>query len=301
MANAVQDIVTVRPVEYLVTEDEIAATKARYAALDASTPAGYEEVRQAIATVRSTRVAIEKRRAELKAESLEYGRQVDSVAKRLTALVEEIEDPLVAKKKAIDDEKARIKAEQEAAKLKELQDRLAAERAEAEAKQQAEREAERKKLDEERAAIERERAELAELRRVADEEAAERRRVEEARQAKERERERLEREAEAERLRIEREQLDRERRELDAEKARKEAAEAALREAEEQRVAKARREAEIAALMPDAKKLNAYAAALLAVPVPTVKAKLAKSLLDQAAKSLAQVAASITSAEKRVQ
>src|SRR3954464_5397436 len=92
-------------ISFGVSTAEIDAVRERYAALEATTSAGYEEVRQAIAVVRTTRVNIEKRRVELKAEALAYGRQVDNEAKRWSTLVESIEAPLVAKKQAVDDEK----------------------------------------------------------------------------------------------------------------------------------------------------------------------------------------------------
>ena len=70
---------TTQLVNYNISEAVIAATKARCADLSADTPKGYEEVRLAIADLRSTRVAIEKRRVELKTDALAYGRLVDSV------------------------------------------------------------------------------------------------------------------------------------------------------------------------------------------------------------------------------
>src|SRR5258708_6309483 len=108
-----------------ITAEQIKATRDKYAALDATTPAGYEEVRQAVGLVRATRVAVEKRRVDLKAGLLQRGREIDGAAKQLTALIEEIENPLVDKKKAIDDEKARVKAEAEARQLRELNERMA--------------------------------------------------------------------------------------------------------------------------------------------------------------------------------
>lgn len=298
MSSPTLDIITVQPVVYMVTADEIAATKAKYAALDATTPAGYEEVRLAIQTVRSTRVSIEKRRVDLKAEALDYGRRVDAEAKRLTALIEEIESPLVAKKKAIDDEKARIKAEAEAAKLKELQDRLAAERA-----------AEDARLKDERAKLDAERAVFEEEKRKADDIAAEQRAADEARQREQREREQAEQKAEAERLRIEREAIERERAELARAKAesdriefervaRAKAEADAAAKIESDRLAAAEREAAIQAILPDAKKLDAYADALRAVPVPAVKTKAAKVALDRAAEQLNAVTTTLTSLRK---
>ena len=57
-------------VVYDVTDDAIALKRGKYALLSADTREGYEQVRLAIADCRETRSAIEKRRKELKADSL---------------------------------------------------------------------------------------------------------------------------------------------------------------------------------------------------------------------------------------
>lgn len=136
-------------VVYEVTDDAIALKRGKYSLLKADTPQGYEQVRLAIADLRETRVAIEKRRKELKADSLEYGRKVDAVAKHLTEQIEAIESPLKALKAAVDEEKARVKAEKEAAAQKAIAE------VEARLKAEADRLAtERAALDAERAALE---------------------------------------------------------------------------------------------------------------------------------------------------
>lgn len=100
-------------VVYDVTDDAIALKRGKYALLTADTPQGYELVRLAIADCRETRLAVEKRRKELKVDSLEYGRKVDTVARHLTDQIEAIEQPLKIAKAAIDDEKARVKEEKQ--------------------------------------------------------------------------------------------------------------------------------------------------------------------------------------------
>jgi len=135
------------PVEYGITEIDIARARARYRALNADSSAGYEEVRAAIAHLRTTRTSIEKRRVELKAAALEHGRRVDSVAKQLTTLIVDIEAPLLAKKAAVDDERERLKREAERAELVALETKL-----------RAEREVENARLREEAARIAQERA-----------------------------------------------------------------------------------------------------------------------------------------------
>lgn len=293
MSTAVVPFTAETAISFGVTDTEIDAVRERYAALDATTSAGYEEVRQAIAVVRTTRVNIEKRRVELKAEALAYGRQVDSEAKRWSALVESIEAPLVAKKQAVDDEKARVKAEAEAARLREVEERINAERAAEEARLKALRDAEDARLADERARLDAERAQLAEERARVDAAQAAARAEEETRLRVQREAERVEREATEARLKAEREALDKERRELQAQREAAERAEferqtaikaeaAAKAKIEADRLAAAELDARIAAAQPDAKKLQAYAEALLEVPVPAVRTAAAKRRLASA-------------------
>lgn len=121
--------------------------------------AGYEEVRLAIADLRTRRVAIESRRKELKESALRYGRLVDDAAKKLTVKIEEVEEPLVAHKKAVDDHRARVKREAE--------DR---ERAEREARMKAEREEQEARIREQRARLEAEQKAFEDAKRAAAEE-----------------------------------------------------------------------------------------------------------------------------------
>lgn len=243
-------------ITYNVSASDIVATKEQFASLTADTPAGYEEVRKAIAHCRNTRVAIEARRVELKADALEFGRRVDSIAKELTGMVLEIEDPLKAKKQAVDDEKARIKAEAEAEKRRALEAQLEAQRAAREAEERAKREAEENRLAEERAALEAERQRLAAMQAELDA----RKREEEARiaaiRAAEREQIEAERKAEQARIDAEREKLAAERR---AEEERQRAERRAL---EEQRKAEeARQRAEREAIEADRRRIEAEKAA----------------------------------------
>ena len=320
-------------VSYGVSPVEIAETKARYAALSADTPAGYEEVRLAIAHVRDARVSIEKRRVELKADALAFGRLVDSEAKRITELFLEIEEPLKAKKKVVDDEKERIRAEAAAEKQRALEAEIAAKRAIQEAQERAEREAEAKRMAEERAALEAERQRLAAVQaeleaRQREEQArieaarqAERERIDAERKAEqvridaEREKLAAEKRAEEDRARAERKALEAERKRLADEKAaaekierdRIEAAERAeferrakivaeqeAREKLERDRAEAdRRAAELEAMQPDVEKVKAFAAQLRAITVPEVQSGEVRLLLAMAKSSLTTLAADL--------
>jgi hypothetical protein len=161
VAQEIVEKATLAPlVRYDVTEAQISETRAKYSSLSADTWKGYEEVRIAIGHIRDTRVAIEKRRIDLKADALAYGRLVDSEAKRFTTLLLEIEEPLKTKKAAVDEQKAREKAFKEAEERRVIEEQLAAKRAKEEEESRAVREAEEKRLTEERAALEAERKKL---------------------------------------------------------------------------------------------------------------------------------------------
>lgn len=170
---------TTHLVEYGVTEAAIRELSEKLVVTDCTVRENYEFTRRGIATCRELRVGIEKRRKDLKADSIEYGRKVDAIAKTLTARIEAIESPLQNAKDQVDAAKAAAKA---AAEAKERAEREAAEaqrRAEEEARLQVERdklEAERKAFEErQRLVNEQHERELAEQRRRAEEEAAQER------------------------------------------------------------------------------------------------------------------------------
>lgn len=102
-------------VTYPITEADIQARFGRYVGLTAETPQQYKVVQAALSDLRSARTEIEKRRKELKADSLEYGKKVDAAAKFLTAQIEAIEAPLKASKAAADRKKEAIEVVADAA------------------------------------------------------------------------------------------------------------------------------------------------------------------------------------------
>jgi hypothetical protein len=113
--------------KYNVTDAAIAKLNAEYMSLavkDANDKQGYEVCKAARIDIKKRRVEVEKTRVILKAESLEYGRRVDGEAKRITALLEPIETHLIGQEKIVDDEKARIKAEEEAKEAARVQARI---------------------------------------------------------------------------------------------------------------------------------------------------------------------------------
>lgn len=78
---------------------------------------GYELVKASGIEMRTLRTTIEKKRVELKANALAYGKAVDSEARRIQELIAPIESHLVAERTGIDEERA---AKELAEKLKGL-------------------------------------------------------------------------------------------------------------------------------------------------------------------------------------
>jgi hypothetical protein len=85
---------------------------------------GFQTVRSARLVVKGKRVAVEKRRQELKADALSFGRKVDARAKELTELLLPIEGHLEAEEGRITAERERLKREAEEAAAAKLQARV---------------------------------------------------------------------------------------------------------------------------------------------------------------------------------
>jgi len=85
---------------------------------------GIGQVEEAHKAVKKLNASIEKKRKELKAGALEYGRTVDSIAKQLTEKVDSVEAKLKAERDAFDAIEKAEKAAEEAAKLAAKQGRL---------------------------------------------------------------------------------------------------------------------------------------------------------------------------------
>lgn len=103
-------------ITYNVSEAAIEEIKKRFLPLEVKNfedKEGYEQVKKARIEVKTLRVNIEKRRKELKKDSLEFGRMVDGKAKELSAPLEEVEQHLQEQQNVIDAEKKRRKEEAE--------------------------------------------------------------------------------------------------------------------------------------------------------------------------------------------
>jgi hypothetical protein len=107
-----QPLFSIQPITYPAQAAEIAKLADEYMPLTVSgidDKEGLELVRAARLHVKGLRVDVEKRRKELKAESLQYGRLVDSAAKKLTELLTPIEQHLEHEEGIVEREKARLK------------------------------------------------------------------------------------------------------------------------------------------------------------------------------------------------
>jgi len=113
-------------VRYDVTDAAIAQMESIYMSLsitDLEDKEQFNSVHSARMVVKNHRVEVEKKRKELKASALEYGRKVDAEAKRITAKLEPIENHLTTEEKKVTDEQERRKreeAEKEERRVKEI-------------------------------------------------------------------------------------------------------------------------------------------------------------------------------------
>ena len=96
---------------YQPTDASIAEMHERCAGLQVAgldDSVGLKAVHDARMEVRNIRVNVEKTRKELKKDALEWGRQVDGEAKRITGLLLNIEQPLIDKESIVQREKDRL-------------------------------------------------------------------------------------------------------------------------------------------------------------------------------------------------
>lgn len=103
---------TVEVAEFKQTDAALAQLREKYSVIpDANTTEGYEFVKAGCKELTGLRTAIENKRKEIKAPYIAAGQIIDAEAKRITAAIVELEDPLKAVKKEIDDREKRLKEE----------------------------------------------------------------------------------------------------------------------------------------------------------------------------------------------
>ena len=103
----VEDVISTEIKKFNLADAKIAELKEQFKDLKISgveDKDGYKAVSEAIKIARTYRTGVEKVRKQIKEDYLKTGRAIDEEAKRLTALLEEIENPLKDKKQEIDDE-----------------------------------------------------------------------------------------------------------------------------------------------------------------------------------------------------
>lgn len=113
---------TTQIVEYSQTEAALAELRDKYAVavFDVSSTRGMTEARSARAELRTIRVALEAKRKELKAPILERGKLLDDEAKRITAEIVALEEPIDNVIKAEEQRRAAEKAAAEEAERQRL-------------------------------------------------------------------------------------------------------------------------------------------------------------------------------------
>ena len=113
--------------EYNVTDAAIAEMKSRYMGLTIKgldDTEGFQAVHDARIIVKNHRIAVEKRRKELKADALAWGKKVDGKAKVIFGKLEPIETHLQTEEAKITDEQKRIKNEAERKEKEKIDSRL---------------------------------------------------------------------------------------------------------------------------------------------------------------------------------
>jgi hypothetical protein len=114
-------------VEYNITDAAIAKMESVYMGLtitDIENKEEFQSVHDARMVVKGKRLDVEKKRKELKADSLAWGRQVDSEAKRIKGLLEPIEGHLQIEENKVIDEKKRLQEIEEEKERKKIKARV---------------------------------------------------------------------------------------------------------------------------------------------------------------------------------
>lgn len=103
--------------EYSATDSALAELRQKYeaAVFDTKTGKGMDQAKKARAELREQRVSLEKERVRIKAPALDRCRQIDSEAKRITAELSALEDPIDEQIKAEEQRKEREKEAREEA------------------------------------------------------------------------------------------------------------------------------------------------------------------------------------------
>lgn len=310
---------TQQVVEYNVTDVAIEAMSKQYLPLtiyDLNNKEQFDVVHDARMIVRGKRVEVEKKRKDLKAESLAYGKKIDTEAKRIFSLLEPIEAHLFTEEKKVTDEQKRVKEEEGRIEKEKIRNRVDAlgeyklmlpffevagmtdaefDAKLADAKEVHEAELKRTKEEEEARDAEDARlaAEKIENDRIREEQEAKAKVLQDKEDALKAKEKALDDAKKAEAERKDREAFEIEAAKRAKEQAVKDATERAERDArlkkeaeEAEKMEKVRQEA----LKPDKEKLLDYAERIVNIPIPEVKDEVAEKIVGVAMIELARVA-----------
>ena len=111
-----EKVIEMDVIEFDITNMAIEQLKQKYSGMTIEPGNGpeYRAVKEAISDVRSRRISVEKRRKDLKADAIAFGKKVDARAREITELLTPLESELKDIKKVEDDRKEAIKAEKAA-------------------------------------------------------------------------------------------------------------------------------------------------------------------------------------------
>lgn len=292
MTTALEETKSTLPaVTYDISAERLAELEAECKELDPTKGTkAYDEARIVLRKLVTTRTTMDKRRKELKADSLAWGRLVDSEYKKWETLLLAIEEPVAAKIKAVDEAKENARRAKEEAERKALEAELEAKRA-AEAaaiKAEQDRIAEANRIEAER------------LAKIAAEQAAKQREIDEANAKIKAEQEAAQKKiddakAEVEAAKRKQEQEERERQiRIQAEKDAAERIEREQKAAAERKAAQERAEAaeraRIEAARPDVAKVNAIAEDLWKIELPKVTNVKAVELVQRIRDTISELA-----------
>lgn len=123
---AQKDFIQTEIQKFNIADKAIAEWKEQYMGLVVTNVDDKENIEKATAAyklVKDSRINVEKKRKELKASALTFGRAVDAEAKRITELIEPIEAHLEAQKNFIEAEKEKARAAKEEAQKARMTER----------------------------------------------------------------------------------------------------------------------------------------------------------------------------------
>lgn len=295
-----QDFVKKELKKYNLSDAKIAELKSKYLKLIVKSTEdidAYMACKSAHQEVKGLRVTIEKKRVELKASSLAFGKAIDTEAKRITVGISEVEDHLLKQRKVVDDEKKKIQEERER-KEQEEQDRIKKEEEDRLEKIRQEQEEKERQLKEQQDKIDKEKEEnRLEKERLekekADAKENEKKAIEDKKRAEAEEKERKEKEEKAAKER-EKQRL------ADIEKAKEEERDRIAREEKEKELAAFKaKEAEIEARnkASDKDKLSTLASTIKSIEFPVVKSNASEEILAKVDGLLKQASKLLTEAK----